>query len=80
LILLAEGDCTPLGAFVASLQSCGSIHLGNGIRRLDREGTKAARRAMDDRDRLAFYPLCGRQDRLQGLLAQWGLPIGAAGS
>jgi hypothetical protein len=25
-------------AFVASLQSCGSIHLGNDIRRLDREG------------------------------------------
>ena len=24
--------------------------------------------------------LRGRQDRLQGLLAQWGLPIGAAGS
>jgi hypothetical protein len=39
---------------------------------------------MDDRERLAFYPfvlsLCSRQDRLQGLLAQRGLPIGAAGS
>ena len=35
---------------------------------------------MDDRDRLAFISLRGRQDRLQGLLAQWGLPTGAAGS
>jgi hypothetical protein len=29
--------CAPLGAFVASLQSCGSIHLSNGIRQLDRD-------------------------------------------
>ena len=34
---------------------------------------------MDDRERLAFS-LRSRQDRLQGLLAQWSLPIGAAGS
>jgi hypothetical protein len=33
---------------------------------------------MDDRERLAFYP--SRQDCLPGLLAQWGLPIGEAGS
>jgi hypothetical protein len=32
--------CAPLGAFVASLQSCGSIHLDNDIRRLDRKRTK----------------------------------------
>ena len=51
---VAEGDCAPLGAFVASLQSCGSIHLGNDIRRLDRERTENRNiGAMDDRERLA---------------------------
>jgi hypothetical protein len=35
--LISWAHCAPLGAFVASLQSCGSIHVGNRIRRLDPE-------------------------------------------
>src|ERR1700722_5349429 len=52
----------------------------NGIRRLDRERTKIGTRG-DGRPRPPrLLSLCGCQDRLQGLLAQWSLPIGAAGS
>jgi hypothetical protein len=85
--LISCAHCAPLGAFVASLQSCGSIHLGNGIRRLDRERTKEEHLAMYDRDRLAFYPfvvvriacrVCSRNGayRLARLAAKFGPEIG----
>jgi hypothetical protein len=75
LILLAEGDCAPLGAFVASLESCGSIHLGNDI---GLTGKEQNRNMGDGRPRAPrLLSLCDCQDRLQGLHAQWGLRLAA---
>ena len=58
------GRLRALGAFVASLQSCGSIHLGDGIRRLTETNRNMGWTTATPR----LLSLRGRQDRLQGLL------------